>query len=277
MWSWDTKEEMSISVLHNNLVVQFRDYMTSEPFYSFLGNNEVTDTARKLIELSTKDGFGPVLKLMPEDSIKGVDKSIFTITEDRDHYDYIFSITDLFQYQGSLFAEHRNKVRRFEKKHKFEILNLNLENPINQKLLLTLVESWVNKRKKATNSEDCLKPKDMENELLAFKKLLYAPVILLKSLICFALFIDGNLSGFIINEKISNDYCLAHFGKADTKHDGIYHFLMQQNAKIFLDLGVTYLNHEQDLGLPNLRFSKSGYNPVHFLKKYTVALQNNLV
>lgn len=86
------------------------------------------------------------------------------------------------------------------------------------------------------------------------------------------MFVNGDLSGFIINEKISKDYCLAHFGKADIKYDGIYHFLMQQNAKVFLDLGTTYLNHEQDLGFKNLRFSKEGYSPVHFLKKYTVAL-----
>lgn len=273
MWSWDIKGEMRISQLNNNLVVRFTDYLTSKAFYSFLGNNKVDETAKVLLELSKKEGLESKLELIPEDSIKNMNISKFSIKEERDHFDYILSVKNIFNYPGSDFQRHRNKVRRFIKKHNFKILNLSLTNKINQKLLLELIESWVNKRKtKKDIPEDYLETENLLNEFIAFKKLLSAPSEFLDILLCFSLFIDGNLSGFIINEKISKDYCLAHFGKADIKYDGIYHFLMQQNAKIFLDLGISYLNHEQDLGLPNLRFSKEHYNPVRFLKKYTIAL-----
>lgn len=51
MWSWDIKGEMRVSQLNDNLVVRFTDYLTGEPFYSFLGNNKVNDTAEKLLEI----------------------------------------------------------------------------------------------------------------------------------------------------------------------------------------------------------------------------------
>ncbi|MFH1170731.1 MAG: hypothetical protein V1704_04200 [Candidatus Vogelbacteria bacterium] len=50
MWSWDVNGEMRISELNGNLVVRFNDYLTGEPFYSFLGDNEVNEMA----EVETK-------------------------------------------------------------------------------------------------------------------------------------------------------------------------------------------------------------------------------
>lgn len=39
MWSWDIKGEIRISKLNNNLVVRFTDYLSGNPFFSFLGDN----------------------------------------------------------------------------------------------------------------------------------------------------------------------------------------------------------------------------------------------
>jgi hypothetical protein len=274
MWSWDIKGEMRLSSLNGNLVVRFTDYLTGEPFYSFLGNNKSTDTVEKLLELSKKEGLKLQLKLIPGDSIKGLDLSKLRAQEDRDHFDYVFSHKNISLYEGSDYQRHRNRVRRFINNRKYEMITLNLADKINQKMLLDLIEYWVNKQKNGISKkhdEDYFKiDDDLENEFIAFKKLLSAPVDFLNSLICFSLFVDGILSGFIVNEKISQDYSLAHFGKANTKYDGIYHFLMQQNSRIFLDLGINYLNHEQDLGLENLRYSKTNYKPTHFLKKYVI-------
>ena len=270
MWSWDIKGEMLISMLHGNLVVGFTDYLTGEPFYSFLGNNEVNDTVEKLLELSKKEGsINPTLKLVPEDSIKGLDEKKFKIIEDRNHFDYIFSHEKISMYNGAEYKKQRNKVRAFETKHKYEILTLNLTDKNNQKLILDLIEYWISKKKSKNGIvEDYLNMGDLENELIAFKKLMQASSLLLKSLICFSLFIDGTLAGFMINEKISKEYSLGHFSKADIKHDGIYQFLMQKNSKVFLDLGINYLNHEQDLGIDRLRDSKMRFRPIKFLKKY---------
>ena len=130
-----------------------------------------------------------------------------------------------------------------------------------------MIKSWI-KTKDEKKEEDHLDLEDLKNEFLAFKKLITASHELLESLSCFSLFIDGILTGFMINEKISKDYSLGHFSKADVKYDGIYQFLMQQNSRVFLDLGISYLNHEQDLGIDKLRIAKTRFRPVMFFKKY---------
>jgi len=276
MWSWNLKDEMQISTLNENLVVRFNDYLTGEKFYSFLGDSKVDETAEKLIDFSKKEKLSSFLKLVPEETVKKLNSKKFKILEDRNHFDYIFGHKNLSSYEGHAFAKHRNLVRRFEKKHKYEIVTLDLVKEINKKMLFNLIEYWINmqKNKKDKDEEDHIQLNDLENEFTAFRKLLSASPDFLNTLICLSLFIDGTLSGFIVNEKISKDYSLAHFGKANTEYEGIYHFLMQKNSKIFIDLGINYLNLEQDLGLKNLRYSKTKYRPVHFLKKYTVALQD---
>jgi hypothetical protein len=39
--------------------------------------------------------------------------------------------------------------------------------------------------------------------------------------------------------------------------------------------GATIWNFEQDLGDPNLRHSKLSYDPIGFLRKYTIALRSS--
>ncbi len=274
MWSWDTAGDMAVSELNKNLVIKFADYVTGKPFYSFLGTTQTTETARELILLSKAEGCGDMLKLIPESSLAKIDQAQIEVAEDRDHFDYIFSIEKLSAYIGSEYSKHRRLVKKFEKNN-FEVVKLNLADYMNRSLLLGLVRTWVREGKKKTNTtDDGLGMEDFDHELTAFKKLMSATPELLEALVCSALFVDGILAGFIINEKISKDYCIAHFGKADVKHNGIYYFLMQQNAKNFLDVGVNYLNHEQDLGLPSLRYSKNFYRPVNFLKKYTLSLHH---
>ena len=52
MWSWNLKNEMGLSILNDNLVVKFIDYVNGQPFLSFLGDNLVNETVRELIIFS---------------------------------------------------------------------------------------------------------------------------------------------------------------------------------------------------------------------------------
>src|ERR1035437_4583862 len=83
-WSWDIRGQMKISQLNGNYVIRFIDYLTGGPFYTFLGNKSVNDTAKKILDLSTEEGLRPQLKMVPEDSLKNLDLTKFKIQEDRD-------------------------------------------------------------------------------------------------------------------------------------------------------------------------------------------------
>src|SRR3989344_6357117 len=83
MWSWDIKGEMRLSMLNENLVVRFTDYLTGEPFYSFLGDNKVNETVEELLEFSKKESLPLELKLIPEEVVKDLDQIKFKAIEDR--------------------------------------------------------------------------------------------------------------------------------------------------------------------------------------------------
>lgn len=266
MWSWDIKGEMRISLLNGNLVVLFTDYLTGKPFYSFLGDNKVNETAEVLLGLSKKENLGVELKLVPEDSIKGLDVSKFKIKEDRDNFDYMYHIEHLSSLKGTRYETHRNQINQFYKKNKnWKVNVVNFQEIYHKKDILNLYEQWLKNR--GGNSSD----KEYKNEFLALSKLLSIENLEKHNLVCFAVYVEGKLIGFIINEHV-NEHNIIHFEKAHIDYKGAYPFLMQQNSKILNNFNLKYLNFEQDLGIEALKFTKNKLRPSHFLKKYLITI-----
>ena len=82
---------------------------------------------------------------------------------------------------------------------------------------------------------------------------------------------SGNcMLAFSIDELLPDGYSLGHFWKADTRHTGVYDYLLHHKAMQPAARGVRVMNYEQDLGLENLRASKMRYRPTSFLKKYRI-------
>jgi hypothetical protein len=269
MWSWDTEEKMKLSLLNNNLVVKFTDYITSEIFYSFLGNNNSSDTAEKILNLAQTENLKPLLKLVPEDSIKNIDLKRFKIEESRDHFDYILDNKRLIDYNVSELRGHASFKRRFLEMHSNSLDSkiLNLADEEQHKNLLSLNEIWVKNK--------ILEKKDVFPELehKAIKRML----ILSKNETNFnliALFHQNKMIAFAVDELLKNDFSIRHFMKADNSFKGIYSYLLSESSRVLIEAGKKYTNIEQDLGLKNLRQAKKSFDPVNFLKKYTVALHN---
>ena len=264
MWSWDIKGEMGLSNLNDNLVVRFTDYLTGELFYSFLGNNKVNETVEKLLHLSEEEGLKLQLKLVPEDSIKNINISRFKIEEDRNNFDYIYDIPTLAELKGSPYQSHRNSIKQFLKNYKnWEVKIIDFSEINNRNSIISLFTQWIK------NKGDSLLLEEYKNEFLSLNKLLSTENSSLLDLICFALYIDNNLIGFIINGH-TNGYDIIHFEKANTFFKGCYNFLMQQNSKTLDNLVIEKLNFEQDLGIDSLKFTKTQLNPCSFLKKYLI-------
>ncbi len=272
MWSWDIKGEMRLSMLYGNLVVRFNDYLTGQPFYSFIGTTNVNETATTLLEYCKAHDIQAKLCLVPEVSASLLDTNTFSIEEERDHFDYIYEVEKVKTYEGGTHKSHRKSVRYFEQNHTYEQKILDITQEENQERLIALVQLWIkNKSEKnlAANELD-----DFFNEYLALKRIFSAPKELLDSVICFSVFVDGELSGFMIDERVADKYCISHFGKTNIAHKGAMQFLMKTSTNNFFDLGVHYYNDEQDLGLPSLRRTKSSYHLAHFLRKYSVSFKN---
>jgi hypothetical protein len=265
LWSWDLKGEVRLSILNGNLVVRFTHYITGELFYSFIGINQVDDTAKKIIELSAKEGLAPSLILVPEKTAELLNRSDFKVSEDADHFDYIYDLQFLSEMKGGNYETHRQLINQFLKSgKKWEVRTIDFTEISSKNSILTLFTQWIK------NKGDSMLLEEYKNEFLALNKLLSVPKTGKMRLVCFGLYVESKLIGFVMNEIVNKENSIIHFEKADTTHKGCYPFLMQQNSKHLLGLGIKYMNFEQDLGIPSLRFTKAKFRPKEFLKKYLV-------
>lgn len=263
MWSWDVKSEMRVSQLNGNLVVRFTDYITGEPFYSFLGNNKVNNTVKSLLELSDKDGIKPVLKLIPSIAAASIDRSSFVVHEDRDAFDYVYNVEELVGLLGPRFERKRSLVRKFLEfypDHSVKVSRLAHNNIKREALELNRI--WEKNKLKTEGMHD------MENERIALER--FFSLDNCHELISVTIEIDGELVAFCVSELVGPEYALSHFAKANTSYVGLGDLLMQENAKAISSTGRTLLNYEQDLGVNGLRKSKSLFHPKSMLHKYIV-------
>ena len=263
MWCWNTKEEVRVSKLNANLVVEFNDYITGEAFYSFIGGNQINDTISKLLDLSESDLGRSKLKLVPEISVLGVNKDIFSIEEDIGNYDYLYDVNLLSSCRGKSMETKRNLINRLIrhspniKSNQIDLLNLDT-----QKKIFELLDRW------EQNKIDLNKPVEKKNEAIALKRLF--SVIESINLVGIGVFDEGTLIGFSINEILLEPYAITHFAKSDSTFPGVYAFLMKETCSQILCYNRSVLNYEQDLGLSNLRFSKQSFRPINFFKKYVI-------
>lgn len=264
MFSYNTEEDMAVSILNDNLVVRFTDYLDRKPFYSFLGNAKVNETTEMLLQFSSEQKLHPSLKLIPEHVAALLDSTLFSIEEDEDNVDYVLDIPRLTTYAGKKLGPKRNFVNRFKRMHDWETVLLDLNDPIVQNGVHALFLKWV--QQKGINYEDA------ENEYLAIQRIFHlAPK---GHLLTIGIFAGEEFAGFVIVEVLPDGHSILHFEKADAeRYVGIYQMLMMETAKILEQEGAKYLNYEQDLGIHGLRKAKLSFDPCAFHKKYIVAKQ----
>ncbi|MBI2314559.1 DUF2156 domain-containing protein [Candidatus Daviesbacteria bacterium] len=256
-------EETYLSELNSNLVIRLRDYLTNEPFYTFIGINLVNQTIKTLLYESKKNGLHPKLKLIPEAVLKADPQILhqFEIQEDRDNFDYIYLLEEAKDFKGNQHRDKRNFINRFKRLYQSSHQLLDIANPQIRTEMLNLFYHW-QKLKDRTD-------KEVENELFAIKKVLQLGKRL--NLICIGIYIEKKLVAFSINEILTDGYTMNLFEKADTNYQGIFPYLRSITARYLIDLDGQLLSHEQDLGIEGLRKSKMSYGPKFFLKKYTIS------
>ena len=81
-----------------------------------------------------------------------------------------------------------------------------------------------------------------------------------------ALLVDGKVIAFTFGAPINHDTFGVHVEKADVDYEGAYTVINQEFASR-LPEQFTYVNREEDLGIPGLRKAKLSYNPVILLEK----------
>ncbi len=270
LWSWNIKEEIMVSELNDDLLIRFTDYITGDPFYSFIGKSQVENLSETLINLAINEGINPMLKLIPEVVIGEIDRDKFDIVEDPDNFDYVLSVERILPHDGSerRLSTRRRLINEFRERKDFEVVDLDLNHHDVRESIMKVFEIWENEL-------------NIDKESISHLKLALERLFQLEHLdkfIAFGLYLNKILVGYSINEPMTHGYMLGHFQQANINVFGaIYALLMQEAAIRASHLGIKHINIEQDLGIEGLRSWKSSYSPEFFLKKYIITPVDNLV
>lgn len=265
MWMWNTKDEIKLSVLNDNLIVIFSDYETNEKFFSLIGNSKLSATVRAVMDFANEQGYPSELRLVPESVAFAIDASMVNLREDKDNHDYIFGTESLASLKGKDYLTKRNMISKFIRRnqnYKFSMLDLSSEEVHMQ--IVTLVDLWVRNKSEKTNPDVI-----NTNELTALSRLLAVSGSNKNMLAC-GVYVDGALKAFSIFEKTQHDMVTTHICKADTEITGVCDYMMHKKADFLKKNGIAHINFEQDLGKIGLRSAKQSYRPVTYLKKFTV-------
>lgn len=260
LFCWDVQEKRRISILNGNLIVKTTDDLSGEIFYTFLGANNSHETIKTLFNISQKEGLKPVLNLIPQETankFSNSEKSL-SVKEDRNNFDYIYSINDLKHFCGSKYAQSRNLLSRFHRKYpnfKVKLFSLTEEDDLRR-----FNEVW--------NIWNYIKEGYVEKEEIAIKRFLNN--ISHFELVNVMIYVDDKPVAFTISQVINKEFAISHFAKANYTYSGVTAAIMNETAKRLDELGCKYLNYEEDLGLQTLRRAKQSYQPAYFLKKYVV-------
>lgn len=263
LWSWDVEGGIRVSELDGGLAVRFSDYVTGEPFYSFIGA-EPNAAAEKLLALSTAQGIVPRLKLVPEFVASALDPQRFKVEEDRDNFDYVLSVERLLPHDGTKrkLSTRRKLINEFKKRKDFRFALLDVKKPEVQRLMLDVFERWEGEQGVEKGSVEHLK-----HALERLFKIGQAERIL-----ALGVYLNNILVGYSINEVTWNGYVVGHFQQGNVNVFGaLYALMMQEVGERVHHLGSRYINIEQDLGIAGLREWKESYRPDSFLKKYVVS------
>lgn len=183
-----------------------------------------------------------------------------TITESRDHWDYLYDRQALVDLKGNRYHKKKNLVNQFIKKNDFMYL------PFGPKMVeqaTDMQEDWCAWR-------DCESIDTLFAENEAIVRVL-DNWQLLNGITGGAIRVGLNLAAYTVAEVLPDDSLVIHFEKGCPDYKGSYQAINQ----MFLENDESpcnVVNREQDIGDKGLRKAKLSYHPIGYVKKYEVVL-----
>ncbi len=261
LWSWDTSNSVQISSLNHNLVIQLNDYLNDRPFFSFIGSNQLQSTILTLLEYINQNHHHPnEIYLIPEYQCPTSQSNLFSLTQDKDNFDYIYHCPKLIAMRGNKLYTKRKQLNKFTRQFSYTSIIISLTDTSIHKHINNIFKSWKITRAKSDS--------ETTKERLALAKLLDHADEFPNCQVLFILHKHEPI-GFSIFENLHNNYAMHPFQKALTHYPGIFELLNHELAKYLLTKHCTFINTYQDLGIPSLRAAKRKYDPT-FIKKFTI-------
>ena len=180
---------------------------------------------------------------------------MYKIEYDRDAADYLYKQETLASLAGSKLHAKRNHINRFlENYPDYEYARIDEEN---WEECMALERAW-----EKENNPDGEGDKENEERIIAYalehRKLLGMTGSLIRA--------EGKVVAFTLGEPITADTFDIHFEKAYADIQGAYAMINREFVRRELS-AFTYINREEDMGIPGLRKAKLSYHPACMVEK----------
>jgi hypothetical protein len=183
--------------------------------------------------------------------------------------DYIYEVDSLINLNGNSYHTKRTEINKFRKSYPDYAIE-ELDSTKHKEEILYLFNKWVADRIKYMPGEEA------ENFLEGIHQERYAVKQMLKyynalSLIGLVIYINGELKGFTVGERINANTATVIIEKTDFEILGCAQFIFREFSKNLKEhYDVTYINVGDDMGFENLRKVKMSYRPYKLVPKYTI-------
>ena len=259
LWSW--AEEYGLQWAWQNNLVWIKQTRPLSAFWAPVGDWKAVDWTAVLQQAS--EACPRIIRITEGllEIWKQQNRVPMDISEDRDHWDYLYDRQELVNLSGNRFHKKKNLLSQFKNKYEAVYLPFGPEMVAQAK---GMQQDWCTWR-------DC-----EGNDTLASENNAIAKVLdnwrHLSGVTGGALRVGGTLVAYTVAEVMPDNSLVIHFEKGCPDFKGSYQAINQ----MFLEndaSSCTLVNREQDLGDPGLRKAKLSYNPVDFVRKYRVTLQ----
>lgn len=255
--SWHFSNQSSYTVIGGYLVIRFRLEGDRTLYLMPTGTGDITPVIQALEEEADRENRPLLLQGVYGEMRETLEKAfpnLFEYTLHRDYFDYIYLRKDLTELKGKNYQPKRNHVNKFKKAYEYEYL------PLTVPLLpacLDFESRWC-----TTHGSERQEELQNERRAIAYAVEHYDELGLCGG----AITVNGEMAAFTFGFPLTHDTFDIQFEKANTRIDGAYSIINQEFARR-LPEQYTYVNREEDLGIPGLRQSKLSYRPAFLLEK----------
>lgn len=259
LYMWGTQKLAFIE----NHVVLFSEF-DNHCFYPFpVGNGDKKIVLDTIFSDAKERGVCCCLTgLNPEDkhTLETLYPGQFYFQYDRSNSDYVYSIHDLADLKGRKLHRKRNHLKHFQKTHPNCVVEGISDDNVEE--IRDFLNQWYQMKLEDTPDGDYHNEQAALEKALTYYKELEMEGLILKE--------DDTILGFTLGRQMSPDTFDVHFEKARGDIDGAYTTINNAFANYIRDKypHISYLNREEDMGIPGLRKAKQSYFPHHLVKKY---------
>ncbi len=256
MFIWRRTRALGLSDLEGALVISEMSPLGELSYYPPVTHKDVLASTISLIEKAENNNEKFAIDSITEPLAGQLREEGYNVEPDRKNWDYVYKASNLGDPNSSKHESRNLLIRKFMEKFEGRCRYVDMDKDL---------------------ANTCLGLRDWREPgwCLGKLKLLEEPYAIVESLKYFSdlglmggvVYMDDELAGFTIGERMSDNMAVVHSEKANHKYPGLHQYLNMEFISRLPD-EVEWINMEQDLGDTGLRRAMNRYEPDHHVEKF---------